>query len=133
LPADEEHRAFGAERVGDAGYRIGRPGSGRYDGAAHAAGHTRVPVGRVRGNLLVPHVDDLDALIDAAVIDVDDVPAAEREDRIDTLVLQRLGDEVTARDFLGSGCRGGWKIFGGRERLSHSDLSLRRGRAVSML
>jgi len=89
LPADEEHRAFGAERVGDAGYRIGRPGSGRYDGAAHAAGHTRVPSAACAA-LLVPHVDDLDALIDAAVIDVDDVPAAEREDRIDTLVLSAL-------------------------------------------
>ena len=78
-----------------------QPGSGGRDDTAELAGLTRIAVGGVRGDLLVPHVDDADALIDAAVIDVDDVAAAEREDRIDAFVLQRLGDQVTARDDAG--------------------------------
>jgi len=44
--------------------------------AARLAGHARIAVGGVRRDLLVAHVDDLDAFVDAAVIDVDDVAAA---------------------------------------------------------
>jgi hypothetical protein len=54
----------------------------------------------VRRDLLVTDVDDLDPLIDAAVVDVDDVTAAEREDRVDAFVLQRLRDEMAAGDRL---------------------------------
>ena len=75
-----------------------QPGPGGGHHAAELAGLARVAVGGVRGDLLVAHVDDADALVDAAVVDVDDVAAAEREDRVDALVLQRLGDQVAARD-----------------------------------
>ena len=100
LPADQQERALGAERVGDTGRRVRRARSGRHDRATRTPGHARVPVGGVRGNLLVPHVDDLDPLRLAAVVDVDDVTAAQGEDGVDSLVLQRFGDEVSAGNRL---------------------------------
>src|SRR5882724_11100919 len=54
---------------------------------------SRVTVRGVSSDLLVAHVDDADAFIDAAIVDVDDVSAAQGEDRIDAFVLQRLGDQ----------------------------------------
>src|SRR5208282_1962407 len=60
-----------------------------------------IAVGRMRGDLLVAHVDDADALVHAAVVDVDDVAAAQREDRVDTLVLERPGHQVAAGDHAG--------------------------------
>ena len=64
-----------------------KPGPSRRDHAAEAARLPRVAVGRVGRDLLVAHVDDPDIVVDTAVIGVDDVPAAEREHRIDTLAL----------------------------------------------
>jgi hypothetical protein len=101
LAADQQHRAFGAERVGDAGDRVGGAGAGGHHGHARLAGDARVAVGGVRGDLLVADVHDRDALVDAAVVDVDDVAAAEREDDVDALRLERLGDEMAAGDALG--------------------------------
>ena len=98
LAADVQDRALGAERRGDAGDGVGAAGAGGGDDAAELAGLAGVAVGGVRGHLLVAHVDDADAFIEAAVVDVDDVAAAEREDGVHTLVLQRLGDETAARN-----------------------------------
>ena len=97
LAADVDDRALGAERGGDAGDRVGAAGTGGGDDAAELAGLARIAIGRVRGHLLVPHVDDADAFIDAAVVDVDDVAAAEREDRVDAFVLERLRHQMAAR------------------------------------
>jgi hypothetical protein len=76
LAADMQDRALRAEGRRDAGHgiRAARPGSG-YD-AAELARLAGMAVGGVRGDLFVAHVDDADALIDAAIIDVDDVAAA---------------------------------------------------------
>ena len=52
------------------------------------------------GHLFVVHVDDLDAFIQAAVVDVDDVAAAQGEYDVHALVLEGLGDQVAARNFL---------------------------------
>ena len=98
LAADQQHRALGPERIRDPGDGVGRPRAGGHDGAARFSGHPRVAVGGVRRHLLVPDVDDLDALIGAAVVDVDDVAAAEGEDDVDALVLQGLRHEVTTGD-----------------------------------
>src|SRR5919202_2376486 len=98
LAADQQERALRAEGVGDAGDRVGRAGAGGDDRAARLAGDARVGVGGVGGDLLVADVDDLDALVDAAVVDVDDVAAAEGVDHVDPLGLQGLGDEVAAGD-----------------------------------
>ena len=115
LAADEQHRALGAEGVGDAGDGVGGARAGGDDRAAGLAGHARVAVGGVRGDLLMADVDDLDALVDAAVVDVDDVAAAEREDRVDALGLQRLGDQVAAGDRFR--CRVRWLGHSGSSRL----------------
>jgi len=96
LPTDMDDGALGAERGRNSGHRVGAAGPGGRDDAAEPAGLTRVAVGGVRGNLLVTHVDDADALIDTPVVDVDDVAATEREDRVDAFVLQGLGDQVPA-------------------------------------
>src|ERR1700730_9894396 len=97
-----QDRAFRAEGRRDARHGIGaaRPGGG-YD-AAELARLAGMAVGGVRGDLFVAHVDDADALIDAAVIDVDDVATAKREDRVDALVPERLGDQPATRDHLDS-------------------------------
>ena len=114
LAADVQDRALRAKGGGDAGHGIRTARTGGRDDAAELARLARIAVGRMRGDLLVAHVDDADALVDAAVIDVDDVAAAQRKDRVDAFVLQRLGDQVTAgrharvAAFLLQG------IFGGR-------------------
>ena len=98
LPADHQQRTFGAKRIGDAGHRVGRARSrGRHD-AADLAALARVAVRRMGRDLLMAHVDDLDALVDAAVVDVDDMAAAERPDHLDAFVLERLGDQMPAGD-----------------------------------
>ena len=98
LPADHQERTLGAKGIGDAGHRVGRarPG-GRYD-TADLAALARVAVGGVGRDLLMAHVDDLDAFVDAAVVDVDDVAAAKRPDHFDAFVLERLGDQMPAGD-----------------------------------
>ena len=90
-----------------------QPGPGGRDDAAELAGLARIAVGRVRGDLLVAHVDDANALIDAAVVDVDDVAAAKREDRVDAFVLQRLGDQMAAGDHARIAALALQGIFGG--------------------
>ena len=114
LAADVQDRALGAERRGDAGDGIRAAGTGGRDDAAELAGLARIAVGGVRGDLLVAHVDDADALIDAAVVDVDDVAAAQREDRIHALVLQRLGDQVAAGNHARVAALPLQGVFGGR-------------------
>jgi hypothetical protein len=101
LAPDVQDRALRTEGRGDAGDRIGAAGSGGGDDAAELAGLSRIAIGRVRGHLLVPDVDDADPFIDAAIIDVDDVAAAQGENRVDPLVLERLGDQVAAGDHAG--------------------------------
>ena len=45
----------------------------------------RIAIGGVGRHLLVANIDDADTLVQTAIVDVDDVPAAQGEDRIDTL------------------------------------------------
>ena len=98
LAADQQHRALRAKRVGDAGDRVGGARPRRDHRASGLAGDAPVAVGGMGRDLLVAHVDDLDPLVQAAVVDVDDMSAAQREDGLDALVLERLGDQVAARD-----------------------------------
>jgi hypothetical protein len=98
LAADVQDRTLGAKRRRDAGHRIGAARARSGDDATELARLARVAVGGVRRDLLVPYVDDANALVDAAVIDVDDVAAAKREDRVHPFVLERFRHQVTARD-----------------------------------
>ena len=101
LTADVQHRALRAERRGDAGHGVRAAGPRRGHDAAELAGLARITVGRVGRDLFVAHVDDADAFVDAAVVDIDDVAAAQGEDRVDAFALQRLGDQMAARDDAG--------------------------------
>src|ERR1700730_6085438 len=76
-------------------------GPGGRDNAAELAGLARIPVGSMRGGLLMPDIDDPDAFIKAAVIDVDDVAAAQREDRVHTLVSECFCHQAGARQDVG--------------------------------
>ena len=114
LAADQQHRALGAKRIGDAGHRVGRARTRGDHRASGLAGDPPVAVGGMRRDLLVAHVDNLDALVQAAVVDVDDMAAAQREDGLDALVLERLGNQVAARNLLSRvGRRAGRHAFGG--------------------
>src|SRR6478736_3718982 len=67
----------------------------------------------VGGDLLMADVDDLDAFVDAAVVNVDDVAAAELEDGVDPFRFQGLGDEPAAGDDIGIGAFAGERVVGG--------------------
>ena len=110
--ADVKDRALGAERGGDASYRVGAPGASGGDDTAELTGLARIAVGSVGCDLFVPDVDDADALVDAAIVNVDDVAATEREDRIDTLGLEGLSNEAATRDDVRIGALAGKCIVG---------------------
>ena len=57
----------------------------------------------MRGDLLMAHVDDLDAFVDASVIDIDDVPAGNGEDVLDAFLLEHLGDDLAGGNHLRGG------------------------------
>src|SRR3546814_14198068 len=80
LAADVDDRALRPEGVGDTRHGIGAAGAGGGDDAAGLAGLARVAVGGMRRRLLVASVDDADALVEAAVVAVDDVAAAPGEE-----------------------------------------------------
>ncbi len=80
-------------RVRDAGDGVGEARAGGDDRDAGLPGDARPAVGGVRRGLLVAHVDDADALVEAAVVDRHDVSAAEREDEGHLLGVQRAGDD----------------------------------------
>jgi hypothetical protein len=54
----------------------------------------------VSRDLLVADVHDLDPLVDAAVVDVDDVTTAQGEDGVDPFGAKCLRHEVATRDAL---------------------------------
>src|SRR5262249_27484941 len=70
-------------------------GSGSDERDAGLAGDAAPAVGGVRRRLLVPHVDDADALVDAPVVDRHDVTAAEREHELDALFGEGARDDLS--------------------------------------
>ena len=120
LPADVQHGALGTQRGGDAGERVGEPRPRRGDHAAQTAGLARVAVRGVGGDLFMAHVDDADVVVDATVVGVDDVSAAEREDRVHACVREGRSHQVPAGYDAGIpalprqgvlGCRGSYSFF----------------------
>jgi hypothetical protein len=95
--ADQQQRASRGVGVGDSGDRVGDAGTGNDDGHPDAAREPRVRVSRVGGRLLVTHVDDADAFAETAVVDRQDVAAAQREDVPHARLPQRSGDQLSAR------------------------------------
>ena len=96
LPADMENGAFGTKRRGDPGHRVGAARAGGSDHTSEPSRLARVAVRGMGGSLFVAHVHDADALVDASVVDIDDVAAAQGEDGVHALVCQGLGDQVPA-------------------------------------
>src|SRR5450432_587098 len=114
LTTDVQNRALRTEGGGDARDRIGAAGTGGCDHAAELARLARITVRRVRGHLFMANVDDANALIDAAVVDVDDVAAAQGEYRVHTLIFQCLGNQVPAGYHARVATLALQSIFGGR-------------------
>ena len=50
----------------------------------------------MHGRLFVPHVDDADAFVDAAVVERHDVTARKSKDNLDPGILQCLGRKLSA-------------------------------------
>src|SRR5512135_3661003 len=98
LPADHQERALSTKGIGDAGHGVGRARPRRRHDTADLAALARVAVGGVGRHLFMAHVDDFDPLVDAAVVDVDDMAAAERPDHLDAFVFERLGDQMSTGD-----------------------------------
>ena len=96
VAADHNHRAGRLEGVCDAGNGVGYAGAGGNDSHAGLAGDLRPAFGGVGGNLFVAKVDDLDAFVHAALIEVVDMPAVQREDILYALSLQCLGEQPSA-------------------------------------
>jgi len=126
LPADMQHRALGAKGGGNPRHGIGAAGPGGGDHATELAGLSRVTVRGVSCDLFVAHVDDADPFIDAAIVNVDDVPAAQGEDRIDAFVLERLGDQMPAGNDAGVTGLSLERVFRGRRTLAVRSLGRRR-------
>src|SRR5918999_299009 len=122
-----------ASLSGTCASRMSRPIS-RYAGPGAPASASRKAIEHMSATrsvvtTLEADFDDLDARVDAAVVNVDDVAAAERVDDVDSLGLQGLRHQMTARDPLGLGlasdlgfyfCRG---AGGGRHRVPFQSLS----------
>ena len=97
LAAEDEDRGVSAPGVRDAGDPVGHTGAGGDRRNADLAGIAARPgVGGVDGGLLVAHVDDLDAFVDAAVVERHDVAAREREDHFDFGRLECARREFSA-------------------------------------
>ena len=99
LAANHENGRVGTPRVGDPGHAVGDTGARRDGGDADLSRVAARPgVGGVDGGLLVPHIDDLDALFGAPVVERHDVAAGEREDALHAGFLESAGGELSAVD-----------------------------------
>ena len=85
--------------------RHARPGRERAD--PRLARHLRPALGREGGGGLVAHVDEVDALRPAAVVDREEMAAGEREQRRDAVRLEAAGDEAPSMHRGGLGGLGG--------------------------
>src|SRR5690606_25190847 len=99
LAADHQDRRVGAPGVGHAGHAVGDARTGGDRRHADLAGVAARPgVGRVDGGLLVAHVHDPDAFVDAPVVERHDVAAGQGEHHLDARVLERARQDLAAVD-----------------------------------
>ncbi len=94
--AEDEHRRPVERRRRDGAHAVrdARPRGQR--GCAGPARHLRPTLRRERRRLLVARVDQPDAGLDAAVVEREEVPARQREQRVDVVAAQRLGRQPAA-------------------------------------
>ena len=86
------------------GVAVVTAGPGRDHRDADVLREPRVRVGGVGGRLLVAEVDDPDAFGEAAVVDRQDVPAAQREHVAHASLPQRARDEFATRQIAHITC-----------------------------
>ena len=96
VASDENHRTWSLERVSDARYCIGDARTCRDDRHTRLAGNLCPALCGVSGNLFMPEVYDLDAFVNAALVEVIDVSAVQREYILHTLFFQCLGEQSPA-------------------------------------
>jgi len=89
-------RALRAKRGGNPGHRVGAARTSGSDNTTELPGLTRISVGGMRGGLLVAYIDDADTLVETAIVNIDDMSTAERENGIDAFGLEGLGNQVTS-------------------------------------
>ena len=94
VAGDHHHRDRIERGVGDAGRRVGQPGTEMGEQDARLAGGARVAVGGVRGDLLVPRADVADAAAPERVEHADDRVAGQPEDHLDAEALEVVGQQV---------------------------------------
>jgi hypothetical protein len=96
LSADKKHGGLVAEGGGDTRYGVCHTGSCRHNGNTGDTGKSAPGFGSMGCRLFVSHVDDPDALIKAAIVNIDDVNAGKGENGCDARPLQRLCDQLPA-------------------------------------
>ncbi len=92
LPGDDDQRDRVAQRIGQAGDRVGRARARRHQHAADLAGRARIAFGGVHRALLVAHQDVADAVLrlEQRVVDRQHRAAGIAEDVLHALIGERL-------------------------------------------
>ena len=93
-PAEHEHRRVVLQRRAERAHPVGHAGTGRQRGDARRPGDLRPSLGGERGARLVAHIDDVDALLAAAVVDREQVAARQREELRDPVGGESAGDQA---------------------------------------
>ena len=107
--AEHEQRRLVLLGGGHGTHPVGHAGTGGQRRDAGHPGHLRPALGRECRGLLVPGVDQPDALGTASVVDGEQVPAGQGEDRVDAAGAQSAGDQVSGADLAArSGRRCSW-------------------------
>jgi hypothetical protein len=97
LSADDEDWRVGAPGVGDAGDTVGGAGARSQDGDADLARVQSGPgVGGMHGRLFMAHIHDLDAFVQAAVVDGHHMASRECENDLDARLFERLGCQLSS-------------------------------------
>ena len=94
--AEREQRRAVLQRGRHAAHPVGHPGPGGERAHARLARGLGPALGGEHGRLLVADVDDVDALLAAAVVDREEVPAREREELGHAVRLQALRHQPAA-------------------------------------
>ena len=94
--AEHDDRRVVLQRGRHPAHPVGHARPGGQRGDARLARDLRPALGGERRGRLVADVDDLDALVAAALVDREEMAAGEREQAADAVRLQALGDQAAA-------------------------------------
>ena len=100
--AEHDERRVVLERGAHRAHAVGDARAGRERGDARLTGDLRPALGGERGRLFVAGVDEVDALLAAAVVEREQMPAGQREQLRHAVVAQAPRDQAAAVE-LGGG------------------------------